>query len=91
VVVGGWVDGLIIAAQKPGRMSRMRTLPWITGKRAVVFLTYAINSGKALDKLAALVEEKGAVVVGGMKIRRDKLAEGAAEFVTRTLEAVQPA
>jgi hypothetical protein len=91
VVVGGWVDGLVLVAQKPGRIGRLRKLPWITGKKAVVFCTYAINSGHALDKLAALVEDRGAEVIGGMKIRRDRLDEGTADFVARTLEAVQPA
>jgi hypothetical protein len=91
VVVGGWVDGLFFVAQRPGRIGRLRKLPWITGKRAVVFCTYALDPGKTLDKLAALVEDRGGEVVGGMTIRRDKIAEGTADFVARILEVAQPA
>jgi flavodoxin I len=88
VIVGGWTDGLFFVGQRPGRASRLRRLPALNGKRALCFVTYALDPGKTLEKLVAIVEGLGATVEGGMTIRRDKLAEGASEFVDRALENV---
>ncbi len=88
VIVGSWVDGLFVVGQRPGRASRLRKLPVLDRKRAVVFCTYALDAGRTLDKLAAIVEERGAEVLGGMTIRRDRLADGAQDFVDRVLGAV---
>jgi hypothetical protein len=88
VIVGSWTDGLILVGQKPGRSGRLRTLPVIDGKRAIVFITYAIDPGKALRKLEAIVEERGATVLGGLAIKRNQLAEGAREVVEGALSAV---
>src|SRR3712207_1893810 len=65
VVVGGWTDGLFFVAQRPGRSGRLRKLPALRGKRAVVFVTYALDSGKTLEKLTGIVEGLGATVEGG--------------------------
>lgn len=83
VVVGGWTDGLFFVGQRPGRAGRLRKLPALAGKRAVCFVTYALDPGKTLEKLIAIVEDRGATVEGGMTIRRDKLDEGAREFAAR--------
>jgi hypothetical protein len=53
-----------------------------------VFCTYAVDQGKVLDKLVAIMEERGAEVLGGMAIRRDDLAGGARDFAERVLAAV---
>jgi hypothetical protein len=91
VVVGSWVDGIFVVGQRPGRQARIRSMPALAGKKAVVYLTYALDPGKALDKLAAAVEARGADVLGGMTIRRDKLTEGAQDLVDRILGAIAPA
>jgi flavodoxin len=88
VIVGGWTDGLFFVGQRPGRAFRIRKLPAMVGKRAVCFVTYALDAGKTLEKLVALIEDRGATVEGGMTIRRDKLAEGSRDFVARVLENV---
>ena len=88
VIVGGWTDGLFFVGQRPGRASRLRKLPSMVGKRAVCFVTYAIDAGKTLEKLVAIVEGLGATVEGGMTIRRDKLADGARDFADRVLANV---
>ena len=88
VVVGGWTDGLFFVGQRPGRASRLRKLPSMVGKRAVCFVTYALDAGKTLEKLTAIVEGLGATVEGGMTIRRDKLADGARDFADRVLANV---
>ena len=88
VVVGGWTDGLFFVGQRPGRASRLRKLPALRGKRAVCFVTYALDAGHTLEKLSAIVEGLGATVEGGMTIRRDKLVEGARDFADRVLANV---
>jgi hypothetical protein len=91
VVVGGWVDGLFFVGQRPGRAGRYKAMPAISGKRTVVFMTYAIDPGKALEKLSAAVSARGGDVVGGMAIRRDQLAEGVDTLVDKILDVVAPA
>jgi hypothetical protein len=88
VVVGGWTDGLFFVGQRPGRAGRLRKLPALAGKRAVCFVTYALDAGKTLEKLVAIVEDLGATVDGGMTIRRDKLDDGAREFAARLVANV---
>ena len=88
VVVGTWTDGIVIAGQRPGRAGRLKKLPYISGKRCVVYVTYAIDPGKVLDKLVALMEDRGAEVLGGMAIRRNDLDGGARDFAGRVLDLV---
>ncbi len=89
VIVGSWVDGLVVVGQRPGRLGRIKAMPALAGKRAVVYLTYAIDPGKALQKMSDAVAARGAVVLGGQVIRRDKLDEGVADFVDRVLQATR--
>ena len=91
VVVGGWVDGLFVIGQRPGRAGRIAKMPALAGKRAVVFLTYALDPGKALQKLSDAVAGRGAEVLGGVTIRRDKLDAGVADLADRILEVAAPA
>lgn len=88
LIVGTWTDGLVLVGQRPGRGGRLRSMPFVAGKRCAVYITYAIDHGKALQKLADILEDRGADVIGGMAIRRDKIPEGAADFVERVLDAV---
>lgn len=89
VVVGTWTDGLVLFGQRPGRSGRLKKLPYISGKRCAVFVTYAIDAGNVLDKFVALMEDRGAEVLGGLAIRRDDLAGGSTDFVERVLEVVK--
>ena len=88
VVVGTWTDGMVFFGQRPGRAGRLRRLPFMQGKRCVVFCTYAVDQGGVLEKLVALLEERGAEVLGGMAIRRDRMTAGVSDFVDRLLAAV---
>lgn len=81
VVVGSWTDGIFVVGQRPGRLGRLRALPAMAGKKAVVFVTYALHAGKVLEKMTAEVEALGAEVLGGITIRRDDLAGGAQDVV----------
>lgn len=91
VIVGSWVDGFILVGQRPGRLGRVKAMPALAGKRAVVYLTYAIDPGKALQKMSEAVAARGAEVLGGQLIRRDKLDEGVADFVERVLDVTASA
>jgi hypothetical protein len=86
VILGSWVDGLLLVGQRPGRLGRIRALPALAGKRTIVFLTYAIDPGRALTKMSDAATALGAEVLGGQLIRRDKLAGGVADFVDRVLQ-----
>lgn len=88
VIVGTWTDGLVFFGQRPGRAGRLRGMPAVQGKKCVVFCTYAIDSGRALEKLSEIVADRGGDVIGGMTIRRDKIPEQVEDFVERVLDAV---
>ena len=88
VIVGSWTDGLFLFGQKPASAGRLSQIPFLAGKQAAVFCTYALETGKTLEKLEAIISDRGAEVVGGMAIRRNKLQEGSVEFVTRLLGVV---
>jgi Flavodoxin domain len=88
VFIGTWVDGLVLFGHRPGRAGRIRSMPVIDGKRVAAFMTYAIHAGKALDRFARVLEERGATVVSRTLLRRDRLEAGIAEFVTASLDSV---
>ncbi len=88
VIVGTWTDGAVFFGQRPGRAGRLRKLPVLDRKRCAVYVTYAIDQGHVLPKLQALVESRGGEVIGGMAIRRNRLADGARDVVARLVEAV---
>lgn len=88
VIVGSWTDGLFLFGQKPANVGRLSQIPFLTGKQAAVYCTYAIETGKTLEKLEGIIKDRGAEVIGGMAIRRNKLQEGSAEFVSRLLGVV---
>ncbi|MGQ0430915.1 MAG: flavodoxin family protein [Microthrixaceae bacterium] len=85
VIVGSWVDGLIFVGQRPGRLGRITAMPSLVGKKAVVYVTYAIDPGKSLQKLSDAVEARGAELLGGASIRRDRVPAGVADLVDRIL------
>ena len=91
VIVGSWVDGLLLVGQRPGRLGRIRKMPALAGKRAIVYLTYAIDPGRSLTKLSDAVTALGANVLGGQVIRRDKIAEGVTDFVDRVIDVTASA
>ena len=85
VIIGSWTDGIIFFGQRPGRAGRIRAMPALAGKKAAVFCTYAVDQGKTLEKLTAIVEARGAEVLGGMAIKRTSIEKGVKDFVGRLL------
>ena len=67
---------------------RLKALPVMYGKRCVVYCTYAIDPGQTLEKLSAIMRDRGADVIGGYAIRRDRMRRDVGEFVGRVLDAV---
>lgn len=88
VFVGTWVDGLVLFGHRPGRAGRIRAMPVIDGKRVAAFMTYAVRAGKALDRFARVLSERGATVVARGLLRRDHLDRGISELVTEALATV---
>jgi hypothetical protein len=88
VFVGTWVDGLVLFGHRPGRAGRIRSMPVIDGKRVAAFMTYAIHAGRALDRFADVLEERGATVVARILLRRDRLEAGVEGFVRDALATV---
>lgn len=88
VFIGTWVDGLILFGHRPGRAGRLKTMPVIDGKRVAAFMTYAVHAGKALDRFAAVLDERGAQVVARTLLRRDRLEQGIGDFVASSLATV---
>ena len=80
--------GFFVIGQKPGRRKKFTQLPDLSGKQAAVFCTFALDPGHTLDKLTKIVADRGAEVIGGLAIRRDRLEEGAVDFVGRLLDVV---
>jgi flavodoxin len=90
VIVGSWTDGLVFVGQKPGRQSRLWTMPYLAGKRAFVYCTYAVDAGHAVDKLADIARDRGAEVLGTQKVHRFHLDRDCSALVQQVL-AVVPA
>jgi peroxiredoxin family protein len=88
VFVGTWVDGLVLFGHRPGRAGRIRSMPVIDGKRVAAFMTYAVHAGKALDRFARVLQERGGVVVARALLRRDRLDAGIEGLVSEALATV---
>lgn len=89
VIVGSWVDGLFFFGQRPGGSGALSKLPLLGNKTTYVYVTFAIDPGKTLAKLTALIQGRDGDVVGGMTIRRNELREGAIEFAQRVVDAAR--
>ena len=88
VIIGSWTDGIFVVGQRPGRAGRLQAIPTLRGKRCLVYCTYAINPGKVLEKMTAIVEARGGTVLGGMAMRRNRIPAAVDEFVDRVLSNV---
>lgn len=87
VVVGTWVDGLVLFGQRPGGAGRLSKLPLLGGKPTYVYVTYAVDPGRTLDKLTTAIDERGGDVRGGMVIKRSRLHDASTEFARRVIDA----
>jgi flavodoxin len=88
VLVGTWTHGFFVVGQAPWGAAAISNLPAMRGKRAAVFLTYALDAGKSLDRLTHAVGATGAEVIGGLQIKRNHLEEHTEAFSSRLIDAV---
>ncbi len=88
VLVGTWVHGAFLFGQAPWAASNIANLPAMRGKRAVGFCTFALDPGKALEKLDQALGDTGAYVIGGLAMSRSKLDEHAEVFAERLVDAL---
>jgi flavodoxin len=91
VLVGTWTHGLFVVGQAPWAAAKISNLPAMRGKRAAVFLTYALDAGKSLDKLTHAVAATGADVVGGLLVKRNHLEAHTEAFASRLVGAIENA
>ncbi len=88
VLVGTWTHGLFLVGQSPWALPSISNLPTMRTKTAAVFLTYAIDAGKSLDKLTGAVGATGADVIGGLLIKRNHLRAHTEAFAERLIAAL---
>ncbi len=88
VLVGTWTHGLFLVGQSPWALPSISNLPTMRNKTAAVFLTYAIDAGKSLDKLSGAVGATGADVIGGLLIKRNHLHAHTEAFAERLIAAL---
>lgn len=89
VLVGTWTHGLFVVGQAPWAANAISNLPAMRGKKAAVFLTYALDAGKSLDKLSHSVAATGAEVIGGLLIKRNHLDKHTEAFADRLVGALE--
>lgn len=88
VLVGTWVHGLFVVGQAPWAVGALGKLPAMSGKRAAVFTTFALNPGRSLDVMTRVIEGRGAAVVGGLALHRRSLESHAEQLAMRLVDAV---
>jgi flavodoxin len=86
--VGTWVQGFILFGVKPaGAELWVPALPSLAGKPVGVFCTYAFNPRSSLRRLGALLQARGATVVGERAFHRSRPGDGAKLFVQSVLQS----
>jgi hypothetical protein len=89
LVLGTWVDGLLLVGQRPGGNRRLSRLPLLGDTPTYLYVTYAVDPGRTLEKLTETVMLRHGDVRGGMAIRRGELAAGSVEFARRVVAAAE--
>jgi hypothetical protein len=91
LIVGTWVQGLIIAKVGPadGALDGIAGLPNLDGRPTVVFCTCDVAPRDTLEVLAARLSHRGAHVVGGDVFRRKKSIASVPAFVERTIPVLE--
>jgi flavodoxin len=90
IVLGSWVHGAFVVGQAPALEVRQRltgVLPALSGKKALVFCTYALAAGKALQKMTEFATGLGLEVEGAMLMKRTAIEESTDLFIDRLLDA----
>jgi flavodoxin len=93
LIVGTWVQGLIIAKVRPSdaAMAGIDALPPLAGRPASTFCTCDVAPGPTLDRMASRLTARGATVVGGFAFRRKKSLRHVPAYVDAVLPALEAA
>lgn len=84
--VGTWVQGFILFGVKPaGADLWVPALPSLEGKPVGTFCTYAVSPRGSLRALSAMLEARGATIVGQQAIHRRRPSHGAEAFARLVL------
>ncbi len=96
IVVGTWVEGLVVAGVRPAKAMRawLDGLPRLGGKAVAVFCTFAVAPKGALPAMRRTFEARGAVVVAqaafGPRERRASGTFGPTAFGSELLQRAWP-
>jgi flavodoxin len=88
VLIGTWVHGAFIIGQAPWGLGTIGKLPSMRGKHVAAFATYALNPGKAIERMARTMLSLRGDYLGGVAMQRKRLAEHSEEFVARLLDTL---
>jgi glutamate synthase (NADPH/NADH) small chain len=90
LVVGTWVEGLVVARVEPARAAQqwLASLPRLAGLRTAAFCTYRVSPRGALATLRASLEGHGTQVLGqdAFGPRKSHIEAGAVRFAARLAE-----
>lgn len=90
LLIGTWVEGFILFGTKPAKATLwVPSLPALQGKPVAVFCTYLFHPRSSLKTLGAMLEARGAAIVGEQALRRNRAVQGAEPFVRQVLQAVE--
>lgn len=91
VIVGTWVDGLVLFGHRPGSVGQIkRHLPALWGKNVAAFCTHAVNPGDAAAKLGQFLERRGGNLVAAQSFHRRRLPGDIPAFVEGAMASVTP-
>jgi hypothetical protein len=88
VFVGTWVHGAFIVGQAPWGLGAIGKLPSMRGKYTAAFATFALNPGKAVEKMARTMVSLRGDYLGGVAMHRARLEAHSEELVQRFLDTL---
>jgi glutamate synthase (NADPH/NADH) small chain len=94
VVVGSWVEGMVVAKVGPARAMRVwldSLPPRLGGVPVAVFCTYGVHPRSTLTAMASAFERRGARVVATSSLRQGGTKVAAIAFARRILAGVRDA
>jgi glutamate synthase (NADPH/NADH) small chain len=95
LVVGTWVEGLVVSRVEPARAARqwLAGLPRLAGLQTAVFCTYSVSPRGALGTLRASLEAHGTRVISqdAFGPRKSDIEAGAGRFAASLVELAWPA
>ncbi len=90
VFIGTWVQGFVLFGVKPaGATLWAPALPSLKGKAVGLFCTYLFHPRGSLRALGAMLEARGARILGQHAFRRGRPHQGVDAFVQSIMQAAE--